>query len=211
MPAAAYRYGCQKRPVCIKFLQLLPQSLHCISIAVAVASRKFLYLHPGNFFSLYFSVLPELLLLVDSRKIHNDDIFFFCHSAILPRREISRNLCVTGILLNSFSEHKRPGKDSEKSSPGLSLYKLLKLNKSQALLTEPNSSIFSLTVALIASNQGARSLRGSYPLPCSSLPSSMYLRVAAANASWHSVFTLILDTPRSIAFLIISAGIPVPP
>ena len=53
-------------PICIKFLQLLPQSLHCISIAIAVASRKFLYLHPGNFFSLYFSGLPELLLFVDS-------------------------------------------------------------------------------------------------------------------------------------------------
>ena len=29
--------------------------------------------------------------------------------------------------------------------------------------------------------------------------------------SWHSVFTLILATPRLIAFLIISSGIPVPP
>lgn len=47
--------------------------------------------------------------------------------------------------------------------------------------------------------------------PDRSFPSSMYLRVAAAKESWHSVFTLILDTPRSIAFLIISAGIPVPP
>ena len=37
---------------------------------------------------------------------------------------------------------------------------------SQALLTDPNNSIFSLTVALIASKPGARSLRGSYPLPC---------------------------------------------
>ena len=54
---------------------------------------------------------------------------------------------------------------------------------SQALLTDPKSSIFSLTVALIASVPGARSLRGSNPLPCSSLPSSIYLRVAAANAS----------------------------
>ena len=35
-----------------------------------------------------------------------------------------------------------------------------------ALLTDPKSSIFSLTVALIASAPGARSLRGSYPLPC---------------------------------------------
>ena len=40
---------------------------------------------------------------------------------------------------------------------------------------------------------------------------SMYLRVASANASWHSVFTLILDTPRSIAFFDLTAGIPVPP
>ena len=37
---------------------------------------------------------------------------------------------------------------------------------SQALSTDPNNSIFSLTVALIASKPGARSLRGSYPLPC---------------------------------------------
>lgn len=36
---------------------------------------------------------------------------------------------------------------------------------SQALPTEPNSSIFSFTVSLIASNPGARTLRGSYPLP----------------------------------------------
>ena len=43
------------------------------------------------------------------------------------------------------------------------------------------------------------------------LPESIYLRVAAAKESWHSVLTLILDTPRSIAFLIMSAGIPVPP
>ena len=39
----------------------------------------------------------------------------------------------------------------------------------------------------------------------------MYLRVAAANANWHSVLTFILDTPKEIAFCIISAGIPVPP
>ena len=32
--------------------------------------------------------------------------------------------------------------------------------------TEPNSYIFSFTVALIASAPGARSLRGSNPLPC---------------------------------------------
>ena len=36
---------------------------------------------------------------------------------------------------------------------------------SYALLTEPNSSNFSLTVALIASKPGAKSLRGSKPLP----------------------------------------------
>ena len=40
---------------------------------------------------------------------------------------------------------------------------------------------------------------------------SMYSRVAAANASWHSVFTLIFATPRLIAFLIMSVGMPVPP
>ena len=38
--------------------------------------------------------------------------------------------------------------------------------KTQALFTEPNNSIFSLTVALIASAPGARSFLGSYPLPC---------------------------------------------
>ena len=69
-----------------------------------------------------------------------------------------------------------------------------------ALPTEPNSSIFSFTVALMASTPGASSLRGSKPLPCLSLPSSTYLRVAAAKASWHSVFTLILETPRLMAF-----------
>ena len=43
------------------------------------------------------------------------------------------------------------------------------------------------------------------------MPSSIYFLVAAANASWHSVLTLILATPKEIAFLIISSGIPVPP
>ena len=38
--------------------------------------------------------------------------------------------------------------------------------KNYALPTEPNSSIFSLTVALMASVPGASSLRGSKPLPC---------------------------------------------
>ena len=48
-------------------------------------------------------------------------------------------------------------------------------------------------------------------LPSRSLPASTYLRVASANESWHSVLTLILETPSVIAFLIMSAGIPVPP
>ena len=39
----------------------------------------------------------------------------------------------------------------------------------------------------------------------------IYLSDASAKDNWHSVLTLILDTPREIAFLIISAGIPVPP
>lgn len=40
------------------------------------------------------------------------------------------------------------------------------LPKHHALFAEPNNSIFSFTVALIASAPGANSLRGSYPLPC---------------------------------------------
>ena len=52
-----------------------------------------------------------------------------------------------------------------------------------ALPTEPNSSIFSFTVALMASNPGASSFLGSKPLPERSLPSSIYLRVAAAKDS----------------------------
>ena len=50
-----------------------------------------------------------------------------------------------------------------------------------AFPTEPKSSIFSLTVALIASVPGASNLRGSNPLPSKSLPASTYVRVAAAN------------------------------
>ena len=68
------------------------------------------------------------------------------------------------------------------------------------MLIDPNNSIFSLTVAFIASNPGAKSLRGSNPLPCKSFPASMYLRVALANDNWHSVLTFILDTPNDIAF-----------
>ncbi len=52
---------------------------------------------------------------------------------------------------------------------------------------------------------------GQKPLPSRSLPASMYLRVASAKLSWHSVLTLILETPREMAFLIISSGMPVPP
>ena len=63
-----------------------------------------------------------------------------------------------------------------------------------AFPTEPNSSIFSLTVALIASAPGARSLRGSNPLPSKSLPASMYLRVASAKDNWHSVLTSVSYT-----------------
>ena len=62
-----------------------------------------------------------------------------------------------------------------------------------ALPTDPNSSIFSFTVALIASKPGFKSLRGSNPLPSKSLPASMYLRVASWNANWHSVLTLTLS------------------
>ncbi len=52
-----------------------------------------------------------------------------------------------------------------------------------ALPTEPKSSIFSLTVALIASKPGAKSFLGSKPLPVKSLPASTYSRVAAAKAN----------------------------
>ena len=68
-----------------------------------------------------------------------------------------------------------------------------------------------ITISLIASAPGANNLRGSKPFPSRSFPASIYLRVASANASWHSVLTLILATPREIAFLIMSSGIPVPP
>ena len=60
-------------------------------------------------------------------------------------------------------------KEEKKQTPsGQSCQSLFSLYAfmSQALLTDPNNSIFSLTVALIASKPGARSLRGSYPLPC---------------------------------------------
>ena len=48
----------------------------------------------------------------------------------------------------------------------LSYSAIAEKNHIQAFPTDPKISIFSLTVALIASNPGARSLRGSYPLPC---------------------------------------------
>ena len=43
------------------------------------------------------------------------------------------------------------------------------------------------TVAMIASAPGFNNLRGSNPFPSRSFPASIYLRVASANASWHSV------------------------
>ena len=46
---------------------------------------------------------------------------------------------------------------------------------------EPKISIFSFTVALIASAPGANNLRGSNPFPSKSLPASIYLRVASAK------------------------------
>lgn len=50
-----------------------------------------------------------------------------------------------------------------------------------ALPTDPKSSIFSFTVALIASKPGFKSLRGSNPLPSKSLPASIYFLVASAK------------------------------
>ena len=70
---------------------------------------------------------------------------------------------------------------------------------------------FSLTTFLIASTPGANNLRGSKPLDSKSLPASIYLRVASANANCNSVLTLILVTPKEMAVLIMCSGIPVPP
>ena len=69
----------------------------------------------------------------------------------------------------------------------------------------------SSTLAWIASVPAFNNLRGSYPLPIWSFPSSMYLRVAAANSNCNSVLTFTLDTPKEIAFLTCSTGIPDPP
>lgn len=80
----------------------------------------------------------------------------------------------------------------------LSLFMLYYRN--QALFAEPNNSIFSRTVSLIASQPGARSFLGSNPLPSRSFPASMYFLTAAAKASWHSVLTLIFATPKEMAF-----------
>ena len=68
---------------------------------------------------------------------------------------------------------------------------------------QPKISIFSLTVFLIASQPGASNFLGSKPFPTRSLPSSIYFLVASWKASWHSVLTLILATPREIAAAII--------
>ena len=76
---------------------------------------------------------------------------------------------------------------------------------------QPKISIFSLTHSWIAAAPGANNLRGSNPLPSKSFPASMYFLVASWKYNCHSVFTLILETPKVIAFLIISSGIPVPP
>ena len=54
----------------------------------------------------------------------------------------------------------------------------------------------SSTLAWIASVPAFNNLRGSYPLPIWSFPSSMYLRVAAANSNCNSVLTFTLDTPK---------------
>ena len=50
-----------------------------------------------------------------------------------------------------------------------------------AFPTEPKSSIFSFTVALIASAPGARSFLGSNPFPSKSFQASIYFLVASAN------------------------------
>lgn len=72
---------------------------------------------------------------------------------------------------------------------------------------------FSKLVFLIASVPGASNFLGSKPLAflSKSFSCSMYFLVASANANWHSVLTLILATPKDIAFLICSSGMPVPP
>jgi len=81
------------------------------------------------------------------------------------------------------------------SKPGSPLQILFIQPEAYAFPTEPNNFIFSTTVALIASVPGANNLRGSKPFPCKSFPASMYLRVASANTTWHSVLTLIFATP----------------
>ena len=76
----------------------------------------------------------------------------------------------------------------------------LVLHGGTGIPAEPKRLIFSRTVSLIASQPGARSFLGSNPFPSRSLPASIYFLVASANESWHSVLTLILETPREIAF-----------
>lgn len=60
---------------------------------------------------------------------------------------------------------------------------LISIELNYALLAEPNHSIRCSTNSVTALVPGANNLRGSKPFPSRSFPSSIYLRVAAANTS----------------------------
>ena len=89
-------------------------------------------------------------------------------------------------------------------NPKPAYYLILHLIQHYAFPTDQITPSFSITVLRMASHPGANSFRGQRPLPWRSLPSSMYLRVAAAKTSWHSVF-INLCYAKGNCFLIISS------
>ena len=64
------------------------------------------------------------------------------------------------VWKRSFLYDKK-GRSEDSDRPDWSVWMICYSADAQALSTEPNSSIFSFTVALIASKPGASSLRGS--------------------------------------------------
>ena len=150
-----------------------------------------------------FSLAIEQGYTIDQLKLLD---IFFC-------RISTRRTTTSPWPLWAHSNAQRPAQKANRKAPFSQRKRGLFLHgcaARYALPTEPNSSIFSRTVAFNGLYAGASSCAGQSPCPAYLCPLP-HICVAAAKASWHSVFTLILETPRLMAFLIMSAGMPVPP
>ena len=166
-----------------KFPDLLPEDFRRLLITVTAAACELSQLCPCGLF-----IPPEFLLLIYICKIHDHHMVFHICTCSIPILQDTITVyfkisCVFSVYMLvctvNFNKHGLPrqcGRPnlfiSFNSGPVGSVHFISgtgsipdhlhrRLTLPQALFTEPKSSIFSFTVALIASKPGARSLRGS--------------------------------------------------